>query len=97
MHVFSPLLVVAVIVLGVLNTVLTPGFAIISGAIFAVFLIFFSLTTIAVKFSGKKKIFNVTEALSTFLNSQFSLIFSMFCSFGAEIALHGKKSKMFER
>jgi cellulose synthase/poly-beta-1,6-N-acetylglucosamine synthase-like glycosyltransferase len=77
MHVVSPLLVVAVIALGILNAVLTPGFALIFGAIFAVLLIFYSLTTIAIKISGKKDIFNVTQALSTFLNSQFSLIYSM--------------------
>jgi ABC-type transport system involved in cytochrome bd biosynthesis fused ATPase/permease subunit len=77
MHVVSPLLVVAVIALGILNAVLTPGFALIFGAIFAVLLIFYSLTTIAIKISGKKDVFNVTQALSTFLNSQFSLIYSM--------------------
>jgi cellulose synthase/poly-beta-1,6-N-acetylglucosamine synthase-like glycosyltransferase len=77
MHVISPLLILATIVLALSNLMLTSGFILRFGLLLFGSLAIFSLIGFVPKLFGRNNPFNPFEAFATFLTSQFSLFLSM--------------------
>jgi cellulose synthase/poly-beta-1,6-N-acetylglucosamine synthase-like glycosyltransferase len=77
MHVISPLLVLVIIALAISNLVLTSSFILRFGLLLLSCLVIFGLLRFVPKFLGRNTHFNPFEAFTTFMTSQFSLIFGM--------------------
>ena len=77
MHVISPLLVLTIMALAILNLIFVSDFVLPFGVLMLVSLVFFGLTRFLLKFSREQKYLDPFEAFATFFSNQLSLTFSM--------------------